>query len=174
MRAAIREATINHILKWEGGLSDHPADAGGITNRGITLPTLSRWLGREATREDMLDLDEETTRAIYGKFFIDDMPYDKLSDPWTFRYIVDMGVLHTQHSLACIVQKACAPFAKIDGHFGPQTFGAVEKLSMTEGTHEEWKTKLRQQRVLHYARRVAEQPSQVAFLEGWVNRAYDL
>lgn len=27
------------ILRWEGGFSDHPADRGGATNKGVTLST---------------------------------------------------------------------------------------------------------------------------------------
>ncbi len=168
------EKTLEHILKWEGGFVDHPDDVGGPTNFGITMPTLSTWLGRTATYDDITGLDRATAIRIYKKFFIEDKPYAGLADPWTFMYVVDMGALHLPKTVAKIVQKASRPLAKVDGIFGEQTLGMANKLSMTAGTHEDWKKRLRAERIYHYGRRVRDDPTQAAFLLGWLKRANDL
>ena len=177
MNISAVERVIEHILKWEGGFTDNPIDAGGPTNMGVTMLTLSKWLGREASSQEIMDLDRPTAIAIYDQFYIEDMPYRGVADEWSFMYLVDMGVLHSPQSLAKIVQKACDGCVKVDGIFGPATLAAVDTLSrqpphsVGERT---WRDSLRRERCLHYARRVCQEPSQATFLEGWVRRAFDL
>lgn len=165
---------IEHILKKEGGFIDHPDDVGGPTNMGITMPTLSRWLGRKATIDDIRNLDRQTTIAIYDRFYVTETPYIKLDDPWTFMYCVDMGVLHTPKSVAKIVQKAARPLLTVDGLFGPETVRITNKLSSGAVGHSDWRDRLRRERVLHYARRARDDQSQASFVVGWIKRAYDL
>ena len=173
MNNRVIEETIDFILMWEGGFVDHPADAGGPTNRGITLRTLSRWLGRDATVEELREIDLPTTVAIYDKFYIRDMPYRTLQDPWTFRYVVDMGVLHRPDTLARIVQISATPLLAVDGVFGPKTLSTVNNLSCDDCTAEKFRRTLTQERVLFYLQRVKAEPSQAAFVEGWVKRAFE-
>lgn len=174
MNTHLIEQTIEHILDWEKGYVYHPSDEGGPTNFGITIPTLSTWLGRKATLEDIQELERPTAVAIYEKMFIMDTPYKDLVDPWTFKYVVDMGVMHKPKTVAKIVQKAARPLLKIDGLFGPQTLNMANELSLTEGTHSEWQAKLRFERVLHYGRRVRDVAGQQLFLVGWLKRAHAL
>jgi len=55
--------------KWEGGWSDHAADRGGKTNWGITQATLSAYLGRPATANEIRNLTKEQAKTIYRKLF---------------------------------------------------------------------------------------------------------
>lgn len=48
--AANFERALSLVLKHEGGWSDDPADPGGATNLGVTIGTLSLWLGRRPRR----------------------------------------------------------------------------------------------------------------------------
>ena len=61
-----RQAWLEQLLapEIEGGWSDHPADNGGVTNRGVTLPTLSRWLGRKATEDDLRKVTRKDAEDI--------------------------------------------------------------------------------------------------------------
>ncbi|MDB4306097.1 hypothetical protein N9980_00865 [bacterium] len=173
MNPLVIEQAIDHIIEQEGGFTDHPHDRGGPTKYGITIPTLGKWLGRGATYEDIRELSKEAAITIYDNFLLKS-EYIKLSDPWTFIYIADMAVLHKPKTLAKIVQKAASPLLKVDGLFGDQTVGIVNKLSLTEGTHHDWQTKLRRERVYYYARRVRDKPTQSAFVLGWIKRSYAL
>jgi lysozyme family protein len=59
------EACLPVILASEGGFVDDPHDPGGATNLGITLATLSSWLGRTASIADVEALSPAAAGAIY-------------------------------------------------------------------------------------------------------------
>ncbi len=53
------------ILHHEGGYVDHPRDPGGATNLGVTIKTLSDWLGRPATKAEVKALTVAKVEPIY-------------------------------------------------------------------------------------------------------------
>jgi lysozyme family protein len=55
------------VLRHEGGYVDHPRDPGGATNLGVTIGTLSGWLGRPATKAEVRALTVEAVTPIYRK-----------------------------------------------------------------------------------------------------------
>jgi len=59
---------IEKVLQLEGGLVNDPADSGGITNFGITLPFL-RQFQKTATEEDIKSLTKEAAIHIYLTLF---------------------------------------------------------------------------------------------------------
>lgn len=67
MAAANFERALPLVLKHEGGYSDHPKDPGGATNLGVTIGTLSSWLGRPASKADVKALTRATVAPIYRK-----------------------------------------------------------------------------------------------------------
>ena len=68
------------VLPHEGGFVHHKNDRGGATNRGITQNTLSNYLKRKATIDDVKNLDEETAKDIYLTQFFNPIA-SKLDDP---------------------------------------------------------------------------------------------
>lgn len=58
-------------LAYEGGYVDHRKDPGGATNLGITIKTLSGWLGRPATKGDVKALTVDKVAPIYRKNYWD-------------------------------------------------------------------------------------------------------
>lgn len=58
-------------LAYEGGYVDHPKDPGGATNLGVTIGTLSSWLGRPATKAEVKALTVEKAAPIYRKNYWD-------------------------------------------------------------------------------------------------------
>ncbi|GEP01857.1 glycoside hydrolase family 108 protein [Methylobacterium haplocladii] len=65
-------------LRHEGGWSDHPADPGGATNLGVTIGTLSSWLGRRATKDEVRALTKESVALVYRKNYRDAIRGDEL------------------------------------------------------------------------------------------------
>ena len=74
------EKAMQFVLPHEAGYVNHPSDRGGPTNRGVTQATLSGYLGRPATIDDVKNLDEQTARDIYKTKFFDPIA-SKLKDP---------------------------------------------------------------------------------------------
>jgi lysozyme family protein len=86
---------LRRVLKHEGGYVDHPRDPGGATNRGITIGTLSDWLGRRATKAEVRNISDATVAAIYRKNYWDAVGGDSLPsgvDYAVFDYAVNSGV----------------------------------------------------------------------------------
>lgn len=57
------------VLKSEGGFVLDDGTGVGATNLGVTQKTLSSWLGRPATVQDVRDLTSSAVAPIYDKLF---------------------------------------------------------------------------------------------------------
>ena len=76
---AVFSAAHAHVMKWEGGYFDHPADPGGVTNFGVSLMFL-KGLGLiegdidgsgDIDRDDVLAITPETARDLFKRHFWD-------------------------------------------------------------------------------------------------------
>lgn len=56
-------------LRFEGGYSDHPADPGGATNRGITQATLAQFRHRPVSKAEVRALTQDEASSIYKSLF---------------------------------------------------------------------------------------------------------
>jgi lysozyme family protein len=113
---------LDRILAYEGGYVDHPKDPGGATNLGITIGTLSRWLGRQATKKEVRALTVAAVKPIYHAYYWGPVRGDLMPsgvDLALFDYGVNSGtgraVRHFQEILGVTV----------DGAIGAETMGAV-------------------------------------------------
>jgi lysozyme family protein len=61
---------IDLVLRLEGGYVDAPSDPAGATNFGITLNSLSAYLGRTASNDDLRNMSVATARDIYRKTYL--------------------------------------------------------------------------------------------------------
>ena len=61
---------IDLVMRFEGGFVDVPGDLGGPTNFGITLATLSDYLGKSASKDDIRNLSANVARDIYKKRYL--------------------------------------------------------------------------------------------------------
>lgn len=116
------EACLPIILQSEGGFVDDPHDPGGATNLGITLATLSGWLGRPATIADVEALTPETVAPIYCADYYNASHACSCPpgvDLMVFDEAVNQGVGRAVRSL-----QHAAGVAQ-DGLFGPATQAAV-------------------------------------------------
>jgi lysozyme family protein len=116
------DACLPIILRFEGGFVDDPHDPGGATNLGVTIGTLSGWLGRQATVDEVLALTPATVAPIYQADYYNashacDCPTGV--DLMVFDEAVNQGVGRAIRSL-----QSAAGVAS-DGLFGPATRVAV-------------------------------------------------
>jgi lysozyme family protein len=110
------------VLRHEGGYVDHPRDPGGATNMGITIGTLSDWLGRPATKEDVRNLPVSIAAAIYHKRYWMPVRGDALGlglDLAVFDYAVNSGPARAVKTLQAALG------VDMDGVIGPKTLAAV-------------------------------------------------
>ena len=151
------------ILRWEGGWADHAEDPGGATNLGITIGTLSDWLGRPATKGDVRALTPATVAPIYEKNYWRAVGCDKLP-PGVDYLVFDMAVLNGVRRTARWLQEA-AGVVPVDRIIGPRTVAAVNAAGAIAIID-----KLTAKRTAFYK----SLPTFKTFGRGWMNRVTDV
>ncbi|MGH6943435.1 MAG: glycoside hydrolase family 108 protein [Geminicoccaceae bacterium] len=165
------ERMIEDILKREGGFVNHPADRGGPTRFGITQKTLSGYLRRPATIDEVQRLSPELATEIYRCDYFVAPRLDTLPEriqPFAF----DSAVNHGPARAVRFVQQVCnaAGFGPIDvdGVCGPETRGVAAEADRAMGP---WLlAALVEERRNFYHLIVAGDPAQEVFVAGWLNR----
>jgi len=155
---------INAIIEREGGFVDDPEDRGGATKYGITQDTLSRWLGRAATRDEVKSLTKTNAYDIYLHFYLLEPNFHEIRNMHLRELLVDCGVNHGTSRAARWFQEAVG--VERDGVIGPKTMGAYILLNENLVFY-----RVCAIRIKFYAGIVAHTPVQVKFLRGWINRA---
>lgn len=122
MTASSFDGAFARTLKHEGGYVDHPADPGGATNLGITIGTLSGYLGRPATKGEVKALTSERVKPIYRARYWDAMHGDELPAGVDFA-VYDFGVNSGPSRAIAALQRAVG--VADDGHLGPITLDAA-------------------------------------------------
>jgi lysozyme family protein len=159
-------AALAFVLRWEGGLSDHPADHGGRTMKGVTQATYDAWrTARGQPRQDVARISDDELGAIYRESYWAAAFCDRLRvalDLVQFDTGVNMGPNRAVKILQATVG------ATADGACGPQTQAACDSCGLPEAV-----AKYCEIREGIY-RHLAERPGQDVFLDGWLNRLDDL
>lgn len=109
-------------LGYEGGFADDPRDPGGATMLGITQGTLSHWLGRQASVDEVRALAPATVAPIYRALYWNTVQGDALPggvDLLVFDESINSGPSRAARTL----QEAVGAVA--DGMIGPATLAAV-------------------------------------------------
>ena len=169
--------------KWEGGLSDHPVDRGGITAYGVSIAFLTDLAAKKGgsvflasigvktpiTKNTIRNLNKEQATAIFkyafwDKLFCDSLPLRQAC------VLYDMAVNHGPGMAVKLAQRGCNLLGKglaEDGIMGPKTRAALDEDSL------ELALAIIQKRKDYYQAIVDSRPSQKVFLRGWLNRAND-
>lgn len=122
MAASSYDRALKLVLAHEGGYVDHPSDPGGATNLGVTIGTLSAWLGRAATKAEVRALTAAKVAPIYRTRYWDVVCGDDLPaglDYAVFDFAVNSGPARAAIALQRLVGVAD------DGRIGPITLKAV-------------------------------------------------
>lgn len=162
---------LDEVIAREGGFVHHSADRGGPTKYGITQRTLSEWLGRPATVDEIRTLDEETAREIYIARYLAGPRIDTLP-PEIVAQVFDMAANHGPRRAVRILQEVLGLAGwrvDVDGVIGPQTRRAAFEARDQMGPL--LVNAIADQRANFYRRLVVADPSQRVFLRGWLRRA---
>ena len=164
--------SINHILEQEGGYVNDPFDKGGATNFGISDI-------RDGNEDGLIDIDLDGIGDVDPK----NLTKEQAIAIYYREYWLANSCQHLNRGVALVLfdiavnqsaswgRKTLQDLvgAKKDGIVGPNTIrlvNAKEPLCIA--------MQLSHLRTVRYVKKVKESPSQVRFLEGWVNRAYDV
>ena len=134
------EKSLALLLKHEGGFVDPPKDPGGATNKGITKKTYEKFLGRDATVEELKNIPDEDVETIYKALYWDIVKCDELPAGLDFA-VFDWCVNGGPSRAAKTLQKGIKVTA--DGAIGPKTLQAVansDPSDVLEGFTQEIKT----------------------------------
>lgn len=124
------QAALAHVLKHEGGYSDHPSDPGGATNFGITHQVLAAYRGVErVSREDVKALTRSEAAAIYRARYWNTCRCDDLP-PGLDLLVFDCAVNQGAGRAARFLQQAVQVHA--DGQIGPATLAAVQAADFVD------------------------------------------
>lgn len=111
------------VLKHEGGFSNHPADPGGATMKGVTLATFRKYKPG-ATVADLKAISNDMLNRIYRDGYWNKIKGDQLPsgvDYAVFDFAVNSGPGRAIKYLQAAVG------VKQDGVIGPDTLDAVAK-----------------------------------------------
>lgn len=156
------------LLKIEGGYVDNALDKGGPTNMGITLRTLSSWLGRTATVEDAQNLSIDTAKTIYETRYYKAPGIDRLPpylQPCAFDAAVNQGCSTAIRMLQLAVNLQIPAQLAVDGVLGELSYAAIDSCDDAKLL-----TEFIRQRLIRYDAIAAADPTQRVFLRGWQDR----
>ena len=156
------ETALEEVLKHEGGYVNHPEDRGHATNWGITQETLSDFLGRDATDEEIRNISMDTVRQIYRNQYWDRLKLSHVVDTRLAHLLFDQAVNRGTRKVAEQIQKLVG--VKVDGVIGPVTLKALNSKDIM--------LDFIKQSQLSYISIVEQNPSQIVFLKGWIKRTH--
>lgn len=167
------EAILADLIKREGGFVDDPVDRGGATNMGITIGTLSSWLGRRATVEEVRNLTRAEAEAIYRQRYWSGPGFDRL--PIDQRVAVnafDAGVMSGPKRAIRWLQEVLRDLGgtlDVDGAIGPETLRVALQVQERVGVRA-LNNAFCDRRQAFYDQIILRDPSQARFRNGWRNR----
>ncbi len=159
------------VLKAEGGYTNHPADRGGPTNKGVLQREYDKYRRENGLPStDVRDILNTEVEDIYLHDYWLAGRCDRM--PWPvslahFDACVNVGVAQVAKFLQRIVG------ARHDGVVGPLTLGALTSALERESPGA-LAARLARQRVAFYRGLAKRDPEQRVFLSGWLNRVEGL
>lgn len=153
---------IDNILRREGGYSNNPLDKGGRTDKGIS---------EKANPEAWADgvVTDAEARAIYEQKYVKGPGFDKINDPKLREQLIDFGV----NSGPMIAIKKLQELLHVpaDGVLGPKTLSVLP--NPLEYASRDLNNALVGARIRMIGKIVTNVPSQLKYLNGWLNRALE-
>jgi lysozyme family protein len=159
-------SVVDDIIRREGSeFTNDPNDYGGATKYGITQRAWDDYVAHNpaaAPARSVEALTEPMAREFYQVVHV--LPFSFIVDQDVFALAVDSSVLHGAPHVAHWLQ-SCVGVAS-DGRIGPDTRSAVNGAPPAH-----LYTSLLRTRFIFEARTAANDPSQLKFLAGWIDRS---
>lgn len=167
-----RAACIRISGGWEGGYSNHPADRGGETYRGVILAVWRAYLTRKGQAfRAITTMTEDEYQEIFTSQYWHPVHGDVLAygvDLSVFDYGLNSGPGQSIKDLQRVVK------VKADGVIGNLTLQAVEQATLTASASASVIREHCERRVGLLNGIISRKPSQVVFKKGWMNRVADI
>jgi lysozyme family protein len=164
------------ILKWEGGFSNHSADRGGATMKGVTIGTFTQYRKdkglKTPTVSDLKNISDSEWTDIMKKYYWDAWKADQINNQAVANILVDWawgsGATTSIKAFQNII-----PSLISDGVAGAKTIGYINDVVGSDRQIGLF-NKIWSARKDFLTNIVAKNPSQMVFLNGWMNRLFDL
>jgi lysozyme family protein len=151
-----------YLMQHEGGYSNNQADAGGETKYGVSK--------RSYPHLDIKNLTRDQARQIYFRDFWMKGKYEQIDDEniaiKLFDLAVNMGIPQANKLIQRALRAAGAQVIE-DGIVGAITLKAINEADPTDLL-----AALKSEAAGYYRLLANINPSQQAFITGWLNRAY--
>lgn len=162
----------------EGGISDHPADRGGLTNMGVTAGTLNRaYIQKVVSHNDVRRLTRAEAAKIYEEFYW--KPSSACEMPWPLCALhFDAAVNHGLGGSAKLLQRTLSKMRSvpltIDGDIGSKTkrvlYAAMVDMEANAQYRRTFCMTYLDFREQLFKAIIRNRPSQKVFRDGWMNR----
>ncbi|MEL7036528.1 MAG: glycosyl hydrolase 108 family protein [Cyanobacteria bacterium J06592_8] len=160
------DAALAFTLYFEGGLSDHPADIGGRTYRGILQTEYNAYRSRRGLPPlDVAQMSDVELLEIYQGYW--DGSQAAKMHPALAIVMFDTAVNFGIHNSITFLQQALG--LPQTGVFDSRTIDALRL-----GNNKYTALQIVNERILYRYKRVQEDTSQMAFFHGWLARDYSL
>lgn len=171
------DVAFEHILKVEGeSYTNHPNDLGGPTKYGITLKTYNDFFGNNADAITIQSMTRETARSIYKTFFWYKLNLDRIAvtHPRLALVMFDQAVNRGRGGMVRLIQKSVnqirgSRILDDDGILGEKTFSEIVATPELVLGLQFFKNMQ-----VSYVNIVKDNPSQIVFLGGWINRTHSV
>jgi lysozyme family protein len=179
------------ILKWEGGFVNDPADAGGATNKGVTIGTW-RQVGYDKDGDGDIDVDDlkllandDVMNRVLKPHYWDRWKADRIQDQRVANILVDWVWGSGKHGVV-IPQRILGVVA--DGVVGEKTLAAVNFadpdtfFNAVFNARVDFLNEIVATSIVKYEAKIGRKATEAEkmkytnkrFLNGWTNRLNDL